>query len=260
MSESDNEVDFWNEEARKTRRIIQRASRESLLKDVLAYNYWWEESLSKMENKIMLDIGCGTTDHTAYWELSGNEAYGIDISPEQIRNETIIHKKLGINGRFVVSSAANISFRDNCFDVLSMHWLLHHIPQTLLNKSMQDAHRILKKNGLFLLYENNYFYPFRWIVQTNLLRKVNFLRRVAIKKRVLDPEERALSFRDYVKLLEDNGFRIIKANFSKHFLWHPPALFFPNRRLLQAMSKIDILITHIIPNVLKDDISIIARK
>jgi len=260
MAESEDEVEFWNQEAKKTRAIIQRGTKESLRRDILTNSYWWEESQSKMKNKVILDIGCGTTDHTAYWELTGNETYGIDISLEQIRNEVMLHQKIGVNGRFIVSSFTNMPFQDSLFDVLSMHWVFHHIPKTQLSQSLQDAHRILKKNGIFLLYENNYFYPFRWIVQTNFLAPINFLRKIAIKKRLLDPREKAYSNREYLNLLEKNGFRIRKVDFSNDFLIYPPTLLFQNKKLLQIISRIDLMLKHIIPTVLKDGVSIIARK
>ena len=134
-----------------------------------------------------MDIGCGNTYYITYWQLEGNEAYGSDFSPETVNNNDLLNTKLELKQNFYISSAEKIGAKNNYFDIVHIRWVIHHIAPELLDNSIQEMKRVLKPKGKLIIFETNYLYPFRLIVQTPVLRKFNFLRKYAINKRWLDP-------------------------------------------------------------------------
>ncbi len=123
---------------------------------------------------MMLDYGCGsggfqeiTSDrkHLGSW-LSQNgseEAVGIDINPNHIR---LAKKKIRNGTCFVVADGKALPFTDNCFDVIHVFGVLHHMSQYL--DGVKEMSRALKPGGRLLLTESvdndPLFYVFRRIL------------------------------------------------------------------------------------------------
>jgi ubiquinone/menaquinone biosynthesis C-methylase UbiE len=252
---------YWDSKSKKERNWISNTSIKDIKKKIInSEEHWWEGLIGKIEDKKILDIGCGNTYFITYWQLTGNEAFGSDFSPETIKNNQILHKKLGLKSNFYVSSSEKIQARNNSFDIIHMGWVIHHIPQELQDSSIQEMRRVLKKGGKLIVFETNYAYPPRWIVQIPVLKKLNFLRKYAIKIKWLDPEEKALTNRGYLNLIKRNGFKIEKVSHSKGVLSYPLYVLTRNRNLKELVSKVDKLLSRIIPDFFKQDIMIIARK
>jgi ubiquinone/menaquinone biosynthesis C-methylase UbiE len=53
------------------------------------------------------------------------------------------------NAKFVEGRSDNLPFEDNTFDVVTCSQSFHHYPET--DKPMQEAFRVLKKDGLYIL-------------------------------------------------------------------------------------------------------------
>lgn len=105
------------------------------------------EFLKDKEYKKLLDIGCGTgylidmlaKDHEA-------EYTGLDLSPEMIKQADNKNIK---NAKFVEGRSDEIPFDDNTFDIITCSQSFHHYPDT--DKAMQEARRVLKPGGLYIL-------------------------------------------------------------------------------------------------------------
>jgi ubiquinone/menaquinone biosynthesis C-methylase UbiE len=254
------EIEFWDNESKKQRDWIQNTPNKDIINEIISREYWWEKLIGKIKGKKILDIGCGNTYFATYWQLTGNEAYGSDFSPETVKNNNLLHKKLRLKQNFYVTSAEKIRAKDNYLDIVHIKWVIHHIPPELVDKSMQEIKRVLKPKGKLIIFETNYAYPFRWIVQTPILRKFNFLRKLAIKKGVLDPEEKALTNNGYIDLLKRNGFKIKKIDYNFTFFYLPVHLLIKNRFIRNFTRKADFIITKILPNKFSNDIKIISEK
>lgn len=95
----------------------------------------------------LLDVGCGTgflidmlaKDHKA-------EFVGLDLSPEMVKQANC---KNIASAKFVEGRSDAIPFEDNSFDVVTCSQSFHHYPDT--DKAMQEALRILKPGGLYIL-------------------------------------------------------------------------------------------------------------
>lgn len=257
------EIEFWDNVSKKEEAWILETPKKEIIEKIKSGVHWWdlhwwEEMIGEVRGKKILDIGCGNTYFVTYWELTGNEAYGSDFSPGTIAANKLLHKKLGLKENFYVSSSEKIEASDASLDIVHMRWVIHHIPPELQDRSMQEIRRVLKPGGKLIVFETNYGYPFRWIVQTPMLRQLNIFRKYAIKKGVLDPEEKALTNKGYIDLIKRNGFVIEKIGYEINFFFYPVSIMTKNESVRKFVKGIDEAIKKIIPTAFSKDIKIVA--
>jgi ubiquinone/menaquinone biosynthesis C-methylase UbiE len=275
MKSSQNRIkerEFWDNLSQKERAWIQNTTKAEIIDKIKSDRrtfegneksslvHWWEELIGKVKGKKILDIGCGNSYFVTYWQLTGNEAYGCDFSPETVENNNFLHAKLGLKQNFYVSSAEEIKAESDSLDIVHMRWTIHHIPEELQDSSIREMRRVLKPGGRLIVFETNYTYPFRWIVQTPILRGFNILRKYAINKGWLDPEEKALTNKGYVDLLKRNGFKIEKIDYDFTFFRYPVGLLTKNKFMKNFAQNVDYAITKFLPKKFCKDVKIIAEK
>ena len=107
------------------------------------------EFCGDVNNKKVLDLGTGTGKvlRTLKGHFPNGEFYGVDISEEMMSK---IDNKEEFN--LSVSKIEELKeFKDNTFDVLTARMVFHHSED--LEKAMNEAYRVLKPNGRFILCE-----------------------------------------------------------------------------------------------------------
>lgn len=103
--------------------------------------------LSDKSYSKLLDIGSGTgylidmlsKEHDA-------EFIGLDLSPEMIKQAESKNIK---NAKFVEGRSDMLPFENDSFDIVTCSQSFHHYPET--DKPMQEAKRVLKPGGLYIL-------------------------------------------------------------------------------------------------------------
>ena len=92
-------------------------------------------------NKI-LDLGCGSGDHSIYFKERGFDVTAIDLSEEMIR----LCKEKGLNA--FVKDIEDLDFEDKSFDGIWAVTSLLHIPKSKLHKVIKKLNHILKDGGV----------------------------------------------------------------------------------------------------------------
>lgn len=158
----------------------------------------------------LLDVGCGDGAIECYLQkiLPQCIATGIDISEQSILAAT---DKNIPQTNFLLFNGKEIPFADNCFDVVFIAAVLHHIEFSLHQKLINEMYRVLKPGGRLYLFEHN---------------PLNPLTRYLVKTCPFDKDARLLSF-GYAKQL------LIRANFSKVKIKF--ILFFPRKGILSNL-------------------------
>lgn len=120
------------------------------------YRYFYRSYLfvlkkAKINNKKVLDIGCGTGQLCllAKNQFRAKKVTGVDLSPEMIK---IAKQKItGTDAiSFYVAEAEKIPSRDDEFDVIFCLNSFHHYPDQ--RRALMEMKRVLKKEGrIFLL-------------------------------------------------------------------------------------------------------------
>lgn len=105
--------------------------------------------LKKRQFNSILDIGCGTGFVIKHIANDKNISYyGIDPSPHMIeiskKNAGIVNFELGSNRKLP---------KDKKFDIIFASLSFHHWPDKM--ESLKQILGSLKKNGIFLVYEND---------------------------------------------------------------------------------------------------------
>jgi ubiquinone/menaquinone biosynthesis C-methylase UbiE len=166
-------------------------------------------AVNKMKVRTYLDIGCGSTGYTVIEAAKRNHwlSLGIDISLEAMLKAKFLARKQKVDDRtaFLVASAENLPFKNNCFNYVSAISVLEHLNNDL--KAIKEASRILKKGGWFYLcLPNSYrqIYPFFWPLNFYVDKKIGHQRHYAL--------------RDLEKNLQKTGFRLENFFYNAHLL------------------------------------------
>ncbi len=157
----------------RLRRRVEREKRSHTDEDVLAQSYalkdrfshiWTYPSrrrlydlmrsyLQDLEDKYILDYGCGRGEKSLRYLKNGAVVYGIDISAAYIEEARKRVEQRGFPSErysFSVMDAHNLQFKDDTIDVVVGHGILHHLN---VGVALCEIHRVLRPNGRVLLVE-----------------------------------------------------------------------------------------------------------
>ncbi len=111
------------------------------------------ESVLSLNNQNILELGCGDATLTRLIASSGENR---TVTATEV--DTIQHQKNKLIDdlpmvSFKLAGCEDIPAPDNSFDTVFMFKSLHHIPETLLDKALQEIIRVLKADGLAYISE-----------------------------------------------------------------------------------------------------------
>lgn len=151
----DNDCESWIAETKIPRYDYIKSQ---VLEIVKSYN---------SEESNVLEIGCGLSSYLP--SLKGN-LFGIDIS-----NRLLEMNKC--DATFIKCDARECSKLNIKFDIIFMVGVMHHIPCSDYNSTLDEFKKILKKDGILLIVEPNMlsitgvYYIFRKIFEYIFSRK-----------------------------------------------------------------------------------------
>ncbi len=130
----------------------------------------------------------------------GAEVYGIDISPEILREALRAFPAGGNNfhPRFIVSDVRSIGFPSNFFDYLYSMGTVEHFPEYVT--ALEECFRVLKSGGRAVIGVPNKLDPFLRPVSVFLLQKIGLY---------AYGYELSFTAGEFNRMLEQVGFRVI---------------------------------------------------
>ena len=151
----------------------------------------------------LLDIGCGTGYLIKLLQNRKNaEYYGLDLSTEMIE---IAKAKFDDNVYLIEGSADELPYPYEVFDVACCVQSFHHYPYP--DKAMQEANRVLKKGGLYILSDTGCSGIAKYFD--------NFIFRHFMKS----GDYAAYSRKDIEKMMIKNGFSIVASEKVRGFIY-----------------------------------------
>ena len=108
----------------------------------LKRGYEFQRFIDLLKGKKILDLGCGSGDHSLYFKERGLDVTAIDLSEEMIK----LCKEKEI--RAFVKDIENIDFEDKSFDGIWAVTSLLHIPKAKLKSVIKKLNLILKDEGI----------------------------------------------------------------------------------------------------------------
>lgn len=136
-----------------TEEILKELDAEGLRKVFLEYTRKAFESIPKINNPRILDIGCGTGIPTLELaKLSNGEITGIDINQDSLDKLNLKIKQYGLLNRIKLfnRSVYNMLFDDEEFDIIWEEGVIHLLD---IKKALTECNRVLKLNGYMITGE-----------------------------------------------------------------------------------------------------------
>ncbi|MBT7768600.1 MAG: class I SAM-dependent methyltransferase [Rhodospirillales bacterium] len=155
-----------------------------------------------------MDFGAGVNYITPYFLKSGNEVVAVDICEESIRYQRKILAQLSVPIDKLTSVVADVEKTEyeEVFDVVNVSNMLHHVADK--KAALEKIYKSLKPGGKMIIVEPNYYYPPRWMIETDFLDSINFVKKYFVRNDLIEQDEKAVVFRELVAIIEDAGFRI----------------------------------------------------
>lgn len=117
-----------------------------------------EMPYTQINNKKILEIGCGTGGHSLFFASKGANVYSTDLTPERVDSSSQLINYLDtFKAEFKVCDAENLPYENNSFDIVYSNGVIHHTYD--IKKAINEIHRVLKPKGkaFIMLYAKNSF-------------------------------------------------------------------------------------------------------
>jgi ubiquinone/menaquinone biosynthesis C-methylase UbiE len=106
----------------------------------------------------LLDVGCGTCFYFPLLAKHAERLTGVDLCIPMLDAATELIKAKGLtNCEVRQSSALELPFEDNSFDVVHSWDFLHHVPD--VPKAISEIRRVLRPGGRYIAVEPNLINP-----------------------------------------------------------------------------------------------------
>jgi ubiquinone/menaquinone biosynthesis C-methylase UbiE/uncharacterized protein YbaR (Trm112 family) len=103
----------------------------------------------------LLDIGCNWGRWSIAAAQKGYKPIGIDPSLDAVLAARRVSKQLGVETDFVVGDARFLPFANDAFDAVFSYGVFQHFSKENTRVSLDEASRVLKKNGYLLVQMPN---------------------------------------------------------------------------------------------------------
>lgn len=150
--------DHWAEQIKVENINLQAAFKSPTATE----NQYILSEFGPIENKKILDLGCGMGDAAIYFALQGAQVTAVDISAGMIDVTQRLAERHGVSEKVIARQmpAERLQFPDGAFDFVYGNGVLHHvdIPTTIC-----EVHRVLKPGGKACFIEPLSYNPLIWV-------------------------------------------------------------------------------------------------
>ena len=105
-----------------------------------------------LENRRILDIGCGVGMYVSRFRAFSNSVYGIDVEPDRVVTGSRNHPNL------MVARGEDLPFQSCAFDVVFLHEVLEHVDDD--SQVLREVARVLSPGGHAVIFVPNRLYFF----------------------------------------------------------------------------------------------------
>jgi len=111
------------------------------------------EQILSLNNKTILELGCGKADKTRQIASAGHNRTIIATEVDQKQHSINLQIDDLTNVSFILGGSEAIPLEDDSVDVAFMFKSLHHVPANLMNKAIEETRRVLKPGGFAYISE-----------------------------------------------------------------------------------------------------------
>ena len=129
-----------------------------LVVSLIAKNFF-SIPINKRKKIKMLDLGCGTGNHSRFLAENGFDVYGIDGSGTAIRLCRKKFKSAGLRGNFIQGDFFNLPYAGDFFDCVLDSESLYSNKFAIIKIALEQVYRKLKTGGMFICFMFNNYHP-----------------------------------------------------------------------------------------------------
>lgn len=129
----------------ETRIIPEETDRSFYLQHLKAYSFVRDN----VDDKSVLDVGCGDGYGSAYLAERAKFVQGVDYEPEVVLSAQKKYK--ADNLRYLAMDALKLEFKDQEFDIVCSFQVIEHLPEELISVYLNELKRVLKDKGTLYL-------------------------------------------------------------------------------------------------------------
>ena len=121
------------------------------------------KTFGRLDEKRILELGCGTGRFSIYLAQQGASISGVDIGEDLILSAKALAKVNNVTCEFNQSTVINLPYPDNTFDIVFGLSILHHLSKTDVVLALWETSRVLKKEGVAVFaepVENSWLFNF----------------------------------------------------------------------------------------------------
>lgn len=164
------------------------------------YEYYWVSKVVDVHNKRVIDLGCGLPSQYDWYKhvvnkLKPDYYAGIDGDGRVLKE--LIHAS---NFDILHMNMAELTFGDKEFDVAYCISTFEHIPYDVFIKAIQEAHRVLKDDGVLVLTLDEQW-DSKWPITEH--SGWNDLEQSLIKKQMVDTSRLSFGLPDFLRIIQD---------------------------------------------------------
>jgi len=104
-----------------------------------------------MKKGKALDLCCGAGTNTVYLAEKGFDVTGIDISSKAIEYAKKKAEQANVKIRFVAQNFLELQFKSEEFDFVFDMGCFHHVKVKDRSTFIKEVHRVLRKDGIYLM-------------------------------------------------------------------------------------------------------------
>lgn len=157
--------------------------------------------LGALEQRSVLDVGCGVGLMSRYVGEHFGELHGVDIAPGVVERAAENFPR----GKFQLYDGKSIPFDQESFDVAFTVCVLHHVPPAQWPSLVAEMARVLKPGGLLYIFEHNPYNP---------------LTRRAVNHCPFDAGATLLTRSRSTALIQSAGLKTAEARYVLFFPWN----------------------------------------
>ena len=195
----------------------------------------FEEILKRfpLENKVVLEVGCGSGVFTKAAVVHSKSVTGTDVAKKAIKELALENKDEKL--KFITAAAENLPFKRNSFDAVLCFETLEHLKSPVA--VLGEIYRVLKPRGRLYVSIPNWF-AYDRLSTNNILKKVMFGIKQKIKSQngMISSHLHFYSPAGWEKLFQHSGFQKIYSR--PVFVWP----FIPFKTLEKLIFKSSIIL------------------
>ncbi len=169
--------------------------------------YSFLDKYTKNAGRIV-DLGCGNARNLI--PFKNFICYGVDFSKKMLEKAKLTSEKYNLDLKLYKADLTELPFKDNSFDYALMLASLHHLETKESRiKSLEELHRILKKDGIALITVWN-----KWQLKFLFIKKNTYIP-WKIKDKIYYRYYHLFNYFELKSLLKKLNFKILESRIDK---------------------------------------------